>query len=108
MEADLVIDRALSLGRELVDGSELPTDRRLELLEAYTEAVGDVMARTVESSEPSVAALLALHREVLDVAEKLMAEEKGQLVQLRQRERGLRAYLDTLPRKLQTQRTRKG
>ncbi len=102
----------------LAEGADI--DELISHIEAYSAAFHpwyeehkETFEQGTESSGPVVdrddlERLLKLHTEVLGKAELLQQGTSNDLMALRGRRKGMMAYIDILPKRLSTRRTRKG
>ncbi|MCB0333183.1 MAG: hypothetical protein KDD55_06760 [Bdellovibrionales bacterium] len=116
--ADDGLDHLLRLAeRALEDG--LSIDECITSIEAYSQAFhpwyeehkdafDEDAPGNMSFERSSLERLLKLHTAVLAKAESLQKGTTQDMVALRGRRKGMMAYIDTLPKRLSTRRTRKG
>lgn len=103
--------------KALVEGADI--DELISHIEAYSAAFHPWYEEHKEAFEQGVEGepvvdrddlerLLKLHTEVLGRAESLQKGTSSDLMALRGRRKGMMAYIDILPKRLSTRRTRKG
>ena len=106
-------EELLALGRSITEPSQ-DSDAITGLLERYVGLFSQWYSRAGIDSGNSLVGVAALeklesvHASVLDRAIKLRAVTEQDLKGLRKRERGILAYVDTLPKRLSIGRPKKG
>ena len=79
-----------------------------KLFDLWLKAQGGVIAPVDQNSRPALQQLSDLHAEVLARAEVLLSSTSKGLQELKRKSKGIRAYLDILPKKISVTGSRKG
>lgn len=105
------IEQVQQLALRILEHNE-PSDEALELLERYVGIFGvwydQYQNHPLNTTAEALQKLSESHGMILDCARRWKLDTAGSLAANRRKGKGMRAYVDTLPRRISFKRTRKG
>ena len=105
----LSISELTSLGQEVIDALNAGDSQKvLELVETYVDSFDEWKLKAPQEGKSELEALFKIHSEIVKRVTDVRSGVSKQLQTLKERGRGLRAYIDPLPKQISVRKGQKG